>query len=300
MVVGFANFLPLILISCLIILGVVLAACTLKGRFKNVKEKFSHFKEGTSHFTGENSKNAGTHWLIYKWFAIGAVVMYVLGRHIFFPIFSLPAILGLQAAVVYFITRKDEKNRVAKREWYSIGAFFGLVAFILTGLIKLGGSEVPEKIMFHFALILIFVLLMAYKAGKVNVLKNDTAVRQTTGVITRHVILNHTFLFFTYAKGHSYEYEFNANGLLYKGVDGETNGLWKKRGGDLQNPVKVIYEMDSPKNSCLKDIKHRGMLTIILVTIFCSALIVLHCIMTTDVVDIAKNVFAMILEAYGE
>ena len=141
---------------------------------------------------------------------------------------------------------------------------------------------------------------MVFKASKSKILKNDTAVRQTTGVITKHVIVNQNFLFFTYAKGHSYEYEFNANGLTYKGIDGETNGLWKKRGGDLQNPVKVIYEMDSPQNSCLKDIKHRGGLTILLVTIFCSAIIIWHCIMTTDVVEIAKNVFAMIVEAYGE
>lgn len=291
----FFTFLPLIFCLCIIIVAAVAVVFSLKDVLKNSKEIFSRLEESASHFAGENSKTQGSHFLKLVWIVAGALVMFGLGRFIFFPAALLVA-LAAQAAAVYFITRKDKKNGAAKRKGYFVGAALGLAAFVLVALVQLGGSENPGKILFHFALMAALAVFIALKENRKKVLRNDTATRQTEGTITRHRITTQKFFFLTCFKSHSYEYEFNALGMTYKGMDGETHGLWKKRGRDLENPVKVVYDFTAPENSWLLDIKHRGSLTVFLATLFCLAAIALHCVMTTDVAATAKEVFAMLAE----
>lgn len=192
------------------------------------------------------------------------------------------------------LPERTKKNGAAKRKGYFVGAALGLAAFVLVALVQLGGSENPGKILFHFALMAALAVFIALKENRLKVLRNDTATRQTEGTITRHEITTQKFFFLTCFKSHSYEYEFNALGMTYKGMDGETHGLWKKRGRDLENPVKVVYDFTAPENSWLLDIKHRGSLAVFLATLFCLAAIAFHCVMTTDVADTAKKVFAML------
>lgn len=119
MVSDFIALLPLILCLCLIIAAAVAVVFSLKGVFKNSKESFSRLKESASHFAGENSKTQGSHFLKFVWIVAGALVMFGLGRFIFFPAALLVA-LAAQAAAVFFITRKDKKNGAAKRKGYFV------------------------------------------------------------------------------------------------------------------------------------------------------------------------------------
>ena len=121
----FIALLPLILCLCLIIVAAVAVVFSLKGVFKNANESFSRLKESASHFAGENSKTQGSHFLKFVWLVAGALVMFGLGRFIFFPAALLVA-LAAQAAAVYFITRKDKKKRSGKAQRVFCRSRFGI------------------------------------------------------------------------------------------------------------------------------------------------------------------------------
>ena len=124
-----------------------------------------------------------------------------------------------------------------------------VIILILSRFLRFSGSSDSMSIALHLIVLLALDIYLLSKNSRFKVLKNDTAVRQTRGTITKEIVLSQKILFFTYSKGHTYEYEFQANGLKYKGIDGETNRDVKKRGKSLENPVTVLYESERPENS---------------------------------------------------
>ncbi|MBO4386420.1 MAG: hypothetical protein J5817_05310 [Treponema sp.] len=276
-------------IFIILAVGIVVAVFGIKDTIKNIGDGVKLAREETSHFTGENTQNQGQHWMKVKWFAIGAVTMFLCAKIFSFFIIPLISSIVLQAVIVFFVTRKDQENKSAKRKFYALGFFTAILAIILILLIQFGGSKNPASILFHFVLLIALFILMAFANSKIKVLKNDTATRRTSGRITSHRISKRKILFFTYATSHIYEYEFEANGTSYRGIDGESNRQLKKRGSQLTQTTTVEYEADSPKNSWLLDIKHRGSFTVFAATIVCTAAIIAHCLMTTDLLEIIKN-----------
>lgn len=282
------NF-PFLEIICFLAVCVPLVLFLMKRMSKEFKQMYSIAKEETSHFTGETAKNEGSHWRKIKWFACGAAITYFFNPGFFS--FGLLAVLVLQGVAVFFITKKYSDHKSEKRKWYALGVALAIFARILIALILLAGSKDAPSVLFHGILLIALIVLMIYKNGKIKVLKNDTATRQTTGRITNTVTMIHKFMFITYSKGHTYEYEFTANGMTYKGADGEPDRDTKKRGGTLQNPVKVEYETDAPENSWLSDVKHRGPVTVFIATVICASCIIVHCILSTDIVDAVKDFY---------
>ena len=276
-------------IFIILAVGIVVAVFGIKDTIKNIGDEIKLVKEETSHFTGENTQNQGQHWMKVKWFAIGAITMFLCAKIFSFFIIPLISSIVLQAVIVFFVTRKDQENKSAKRKFYAFGFFTSILAIILILLIQFGGSKNPGSILFHFVLLVALFILMAFANSKIKVLKNDTATRRTSGRITSHRISKRKILLFTYATNHIYEYEFEANGTSYRGIDGESNRQLKKRGSQLTQTTTVEYEADSPKNSWLLDIKHRGSFTVFAATIVCTAAIIAHCLMTTDLLEIIKN-----------
>lgn len=282
-------FLTLAFIFVILALAVVVAFFGIKDTIKDVGNFVNLAKEETSHITGENTQNQGQHWIRIKCFAIGAATMFLCAKIFSFFIIPLISSIVLQAVIVFFVSKKDQENKNAKRKFYAMGAFSSILADILTILIEYGGSKNPVSILLHFVMLVALFILMAFANNKIKVLKNGTATRRTSGIITSHRISKSKILFFTYATSHIYEYEFNANGTRYKGIDGESNRQLKKRGHQLTESVTVEYEADSPKNSWLLGIKHRENFTVYAATIVCTAAIIMHCIMTTDLLDTIKS-----------
>ena len=104
MVSDFIAFLPLIFCLCIIIAAVIAVVFSLKDVLKNSKEIFSRLKESASHFAGENSKTQGSHFLKLVWIVAGALVMFGLGRFIFFPAALLVvAVVVTVGCVVSFV-----------------------------------------------------------------------------------------------------------------------------------------------------------------------------------------------------
>ncbi len=277
-------YISMIAVVVIVAASIYMVVSTLKD-FKNAIPMAKEFSE---HIFGENQKTAGRAWNCGKWLVLGALSMFLCAK-IFFPV-PIPLILSilLQAVIVYLITKKDSQTKSLKRKCYAIGAVASLLDFFFVIMLKIGGSEDIKDIQKYLLIAITIVVTVIFISRKDRIL-DGLETRRTQGTITRIVESSQSFLFFKYARIITYEYEFFANGMTYKGIASEPKWMMKKRGNPLESPAKVVYQWNAPEFSRLEALNSNKKIPPFLVMTVALAAFILICVYSTDLVQTIKN-----------